>query len=129
MSGLMFVEGVVAFCNLEEFDIYQGKSTNNYTLTITLEPDGAQALEALGVVVKDYEGKGQRKFKSQYETPMSDAEGNDIDTKDLPYGSKVRVLFKAGKQHPNFGVPVYLSKVKVLELADENAEESVPSDF
>ena len=127
--ALQFVDGIVAFCNLESHDVYQGKTTGNYTLTVTLEADAAQALEALGVVVKDYNGTAQRKFKSQYETPMCDADGNDIDTKDLPYGSKVRVLFKAGKQHPTFGVPVYLSKVKVLELADESAEESVPSDF
>ena len=127
--ALQYVEGIVAFSNLEEFDVYQGKSTGNYTLTITLEPDAAQALEALGVVVKEYNGNAQRKFKSQYQTPMCDASGEDIDTVDLPYGSKVRVLFKAGKQHPQFGVPVYLSKVKVLELADESAEESVPSDF
>ena len=127
--ALQFVDGIVAFCNLESHDVYQGKTTGNYTLTITLEADAAQALEALGVNVKDYNGTAQRKFKSQYEVPMCDASGEDIDTVDLPYGFKVRVLFKAGKQHPQFGVPVYLSKVKVLELADESAEESVPSDF
>lgn len=121
MSELQFVEGVVAFSNLTQHDVYQGKDTGNYTLTITLDPQAAQALENQGVKLKDYNGTPQRKFKSQYKVGLIDAEDNKLELQEIPFGSTVRVLFKAGNSHPEHGTPVYMNKIRVLEMAEPEA--------
>ena len=74
-EAAQFVEGVVAFSNLLEHDVYQGKDTGNYTLTITLDAAAAQALESQGVKLRDYNGTAQRKFKSQFPVTVLPAEG------------------------------------------------------
>ncbi len=127
-NKLQFVEGIVAFSNLLEHDVYKGKSTGNYTLTIAVDQADATELEKQGVKLRDYKGTPQRKFKSQFPVAFYEANGERIaeaDRYEIPFGSRVRVLYKAGDSHPEFGVPVYLSAVKVLEKAEVEA----PEDF
>ena len=58
----MITEGTVAFASLKDHDVYQGKSTGKYTLTLTMSDSEAQKLEKEGVRVMSYEGNAQRKF-------------------------------------------------------------------
>lgn len=128
MTGIV-TTGVVAFSNLKDHDIYQGKSTGRYTLTITMDPAQAAVLEDMGVKVKDYEGKAQRKFASKYHVDILDMDGNEINT-EIPYGSKVRVLWKASDDsHPQHGVATYMNKVRVVELSDNMTDDEVPEEF
>jgi hypothetical protein len=115
------VEGVVAFSNLTKHDVYEGKDTGNFTLTLTMDAKAASLLEDNGVKVKDYEGKAQRKFKSQYAVDMIDAESEPVANRELPFGTTVRVLFVFGTAHPEHGVPVYMNKIRVLEMAAPEA--------
>lgn len=114
----MITEGVVAFESLREHDVYQGKSTGKYTLTLTLSDSEAEKLEKMGVKVKTYEGNGQRKFSSQYDVPVVDTEDNPFQGR-VNRGSKVRILWAEGKApHPVHGVSTYLNRVRVLELVE-----------
>ena len=113
-KAAMVITGVVAFSNLTQHDFYKGKDTGYYTLTITMDAENASKLEDAGVVVKDYEGKPQRKFKSQYTVDVIDAEDNPVEG-EIPFGSEVRLLYTTGDAHPEHGVPVYLNKVRVLK--------------
>jgi hypothetical protein len=82
-----------------------------------LEDAQADELAKKGVKLREYEGVKQRKFSTKYEVPMFDADGNDFSGR-LTRGSKVRVQYAEGKPHPVHGTSTYLSKVKVLELAE-----------
>ena len=117
------IEGVVAFSNVTKHDVYQGKDTGNFTLTITMGPKEASILEGAGVVIKDYEGKSQRKFKSQFPVDIIDTEDAPITGRELPYGTKVRVLYAYGPAHPEHGVPVYMNKIRVLEMGGAETPE------
>jgi len=120
------IEGVVAFSTVTKHDVYEGKDTGNYTLTINMDAPAASVLEDAGVKVKDYEGKPQRKFKSKYKVDVIDADDNPVEG-EIPYGSKVRVLYVFGNAHPQHGVPVYMNKVRVLEFAERTDE--TPDEF
>ena len=128
----MVVSGEVAFSNITEHDTYNGKSTGNYTLTLTLEPQEAQKLENMGVIVKQYQKddespvKLQRKFKSQYHVPVVDMDERPVGG-ELPYGTQVRVLWVTGEVSPEYGAPTYLQRVRVVEMAEP--ELSVPEEF
>ncbi len=122
----MIAQGTVAFESLNEHDIFNGQSTGKYTLTLTLDETSAQTLEGQGVKLKDYEGKAQRKFSSQYPVSVFDLEGKPF-LGQVTRGSKVRVQWKKGNTHPVHGTPPYLEKVRVLELAE--ASGSVDEDF
>ena len=111
------LEGNVAFANLDEHEMYQGQSTGKYSLVLSLEPADADTLANKGVKLREYEGTAQRKFSTKYEVPMYDADGAEF-TGRLTRGSKVRVQYAEGKPHPVHGTATYLSKVKVLELAE-----------
>jgi hypothetical protein len=111
------LEGNVAFANLDEHEEYQGQSTGKYSLVLSLEDAQADELANKGVKLREYEGVKQRKFSTKYEVPMFDADGNDFSGR-LTRGSKVRVQYAEGKPHPVHGTSTYLSKVKVLELAE-----------
>ena len=111
------LEGSVAFANLDEHEEYQGQSTGKYSLVLSLEPADADKLANQRVKLREYEGTAQRKFSTKYEVPMYDADGNDFSGR-LTRGSKVRVQYAEGKPHPVHGTSTYLSKVKVLELAE-----------
>jgi len=118
--------GTVAFSNLTEFDTYKGKPTGSYSLVITLEPSEVEKLENMGVRVRTYnnEEKGisakQRKFRSRYHVPVLDLDGHAVQG-EIPYGSKVRVLWKAGDMDEEHGLRTYLDKVRLVEVNEEAA--------
>jgi hypothetical protein len=122
----MIAEGTVAFESLKEHDVFNGQSTGKFTLTLTLDEKSATNLESEGVKIKDYEGKPQRKFSTQYTVPVFDLEGKPF-MGQVTRGSKVRVQWKKGNPHPVHGTPPYLEKVRVLELAE--AQGSTDEDF
>jgi len=111
------LEGNVAFANLDEHEVYQGQSTGKYSLVLSLEGADADMLAEKGVKLREYEGTKQRKFASKFDVPMFDAEGMDWRGR-LTRGSKVRIQYQEGDEHPVHGVSTYLNKVKVLELAE-----------
>jgi hypothetical protein len=112
------IEGIVNFSNVTQHDVYEGKDTGDYTVTITISEDDANQLSSKGVKIKDYKGAKQRKFKTQFDTlKVLDAEGNRYKG-EIPYNSLVRVKYKLGKPHPVHGVSTYMQAVKVLEEAE-----------
>ena len=126
MTGIV-TSGVVAFSNLTEHELYDGQSTGRYSLVITMEPNEASKLADMGVKIKEYDGKEQRKFASKYHVGVVDVDDRPV-TGEIPYGSKVRVLWKDGIPHPQHGVGTYLNKVRVIEFAENEGEEA-PSEF
>jgi len=129
------LSGTVAFSNINEFESYKGKSIDKYTLTISIADSDANKLSSAGVKVKTYtpdEGDPmkQRKFSSQFKVPLVNEDGEPMDLQgELPYGSKVRILWKEGKMHPEHGLSTYLNKIKVLELADIGMTEEEAEEF
>ena len=116
------IEGVVNFSHVTKHDVYNGKDTGDYTVTITISEEDANQLASNGVKIKDYKGAKQRKFKTQFDTlKVLDAEGNRHKG-EIPYNSRVRLKYKTGPAHPVHGTPVYLEAVKVLELAEVSEE-------
>ncbi len=111
------VEGICNFSHVTQHDVWNGQSTGNYTMTITMSEEDAANLAAQGVLIKDYEGKKQRKFKSKFDVSLYTAEGDKY-TGEVPYNSRVRLKFKTGPAHPVHGTPTYLEAVKVLEEAE-----------
>jgi len=125
---MAILEGIVAFESLRETDKFNGQDTGKYSVTLTLDDDDADKLEKLGVKLKSYEGKRQRKFASKYQPMVFDNSGHPY-SGSIPYGSKVRIVWTEGQEHPVHGVTPYLNKLKVIELADTNMEDGDPSDF
>jgi hypothetical protein len=123
MANSNYTNGIAAFVNLLETDKYNGQDTGKFSITLTMDEDEATVLENMGIKLKEYQGKAQRKFSTKYQVPVYDPEGNEIDTADLRYGSKVRLKWAEGRPHPVHGVSTYLSAVKVIEFA-EKAETS-----
>ncbi len=111
------LQGTVAFENLREFEVFNGQSTDKYSLVLTLDDPEAEELAKQGVKLREYEGAKQRKFSTKYPVDI-------IDTEDEPFrgrltrGSKVKILWASGKPHPVHGTPTYLNKVRVLEVAE-----------
>ncbi len=118
--------GVVAFSNLTEFDTYKGKPTGSYSVVVTMDDVEKGKLEDMGVLVKDYKGSAQRKFRSQFHVPVVDADNRPF-SGEIPYGSTVRLLWVAGDADPEFGLRTYLNKVRVVELSENSVED--PEDF
>ena len=117
-------EGTIAFGSLKEHDVYNGKSTGKYMIKLALEEIEAEQLRRMDVKVTDYEGVAQRKFSTNYEVDVLDKD-NEPYKGPLPRGSRVRVLWASGPPHPEHGTPTYMEKVRVLEVAEEDA----PEDF
>ena len=117
MKEQMITEGIAAFINLDQCDVYNGKDTGWFNITLNMEDAEAAKLEQAGVKVKVYKDQPQRQFKSKYPIKVVDEDGTEIN-KDFPFGSKVRVLWETGQPHPTYGVGTYLKAVKVLEMAD-----------
>lgn len=122
------LEGIVAFESLRETDKFNGQDTGKYSVTLTLDDKDADYLEKQGVKLKSYEGKRQRKFASKYQPLVFDKDGNTYGG-NIPYGSKVRIVWTEGAAHPVHGVTPYLNKLKVLELAVNDGSDDDPSDF
>ena len=127
MTGIV-TQGTVAFSNLTECEVYQGQSTGRYSVVVTMPEADASTLEDMGVKLKDYEGKAQRKFASKFHVDVLDMDSNPV-TGEIPYGSKVRLLWKPSEDsHPQHGVATYLNKVRVVEFAEIDTEDA-PEEF
>lgn len=113
--------GTVAFESLNQHEVYNGQSTGKYTLTLTMDESEGKVLEDMGVKMREYNGEAQRKFSSKYPVAILDNDDNPF-TGRVTRGSKVRVLWQDGKPHPVHGVPTYLNKVRVLEVAESHIE-------
>lgn len=114
----MYVEGEVAFCNLKEFDTYQGKSTDKYTITVKLDAANSDALTDAGVQVKDYKGTPQRKFATTYEVDIFNPDLSLWEKGEIPYGSKVKIMAKVSDDpYKDYGCSTYVNQVQVLEEA------------
>lgn len=111
------VTGKVAFVNLSEHEIYEGKSTGKYSIVLTLDDENAAKLEAQGVKLRTYEGTKQRKFASQYDVSVYELNGDEF-MGQVTRGSEVRVQYTLGKEHPVHSITPYLDKVRVVDLAD-----------
>ena len=123
--------GVVAFSNVTQHDVYKGKSTGKYTLTITMPDSEAQRLADMGVKVKDYVKEDgtvlkQRKFQTQYHVPVVTTD-DEVFSGEIPFGSEVRVAWIPGDTDPEYGTGTYLHKVRLVELAEGFVED--PEDF
>lgn len=116
----MLITGNVAFSSLTKYDEFNGQSTGAYTLTIQMDDSEAEALEAVGIRLKEYEGIPQRKFKSKFGIKVVDTEDRAF-TGEIPRGSKVRLSFQVGPEHPVHGPSTYLKAVRVLEVAEDSS--------
>jgi hypothetical protein len=74
------IEGLVAFSNVTEHEVYKEQSTGKYSLTITLDDDVADELSANGVKIREYQPEDkvfkQRKFTSKFDLRVIDANDN-----------------------------------------------------
>tara|TARA_R110002153_G_scaffold6512_4_gene29781 strand:+ start:1953 stop:2336 length:384 start_codon:yes stop_codon:yes gene_type:complete len=118
-----YTTGVAAFVNLVEHEIYEGKSTNNYSVKLTLDAEEAAKLEAHGVMLSDYKGTPQRKFKSQYNIRLVDIDKKPMSPAAVTYGSTLRVMYELGKPSPVYGVSPYAVAIQVLALNDLDDQE------
>ena len=116
------LEGLVAFENLDEHEMYQGQSTGKFSLVLSLDEPTAGTLSEAGVKLREYEGVKQRKFSTKYDVPVMDAEGNPFEGR-IGRGSKVRIMYAEGQPHPVHGTSTYLNKIKVLEVAEQEGGE------
>jgi hypothetical protein len=129
--SLSVTEGYIAFSHVLTEDQYQGQDVG-YNVTLCMDKEEAAKLSALEVIIKDYQGVAQRKFKSGYSIDILDDNGQAMSmTEELPRGTKVRVQWKHGNIHPQHGLATYANRVKVLEMGTgdipldfENAEET-----
>ena len=117
---MALIEGIAQFSHLVQTEEYNGQDTNKFSLTITVDEDSADMLQKSGVKLRTYEGQSQRKFASKFPVKI-------VDVNDQPFignvtrGSKVRLQYKEGPQHPVHGTSTYLTAVRVLELAEESS--------
>tara|TARA_B110000977_G_C11060149_1_gene485624 strand:- start:167 stop:532 length:366 start_codon:yes stop_codon:yes gene_type:complete len=114
--------GEAQFINLKSKEIYNGKETDYYTMVLTLDEDSVEQLRSANVPLKEYEGRFQRKFKSQTSPRLYEL-NNDEFIGDITRGSKVRVQYSLGQEHPVHGFAPWFSKIRVLELAAGDTEE------
>jgi len=122
------IEGKAMFVNIKETEVYEGKDTGRYTVTLTLNDETSNELSSKGVRLKSY-GEGadailQRKFASKYPVRVIDAEGEPI-AGDVPSGSTVRISYKYGNEHPVYGVPVYMDGIRVLEMGAAGVDAAI----
>ena len=113
------IEGKAMFVNVKATEVYEGKDTGRYTVTLTLNDETADELSKKGVRLKSYGERAdailQRKFASKFPVRVIDAEGETF-SGDIPSGSTVRISYKYGDEHPVYGVPVYMDGIRVLEM-------------
>jgi len=114
--------GKAVFINLASKEIFNGKETDYYTMTITLDDDSVKQLAQQGVKTKEYEGNQQRKFKS-YTSPKVYELNNDEFIGQVTRGSSVRIQYTLGPEHPVHGFAPYFSKIRLVELAEGESDE------
>lgn len=122
------IEGVVAFSNVTQHDVYNGQSTGKYSVTITMDDDVAEELASKGVKIKEYQPEDtvfkQRKFSSKFDLRVIDAEDNPY-SGEIPRNSRVRLLYNLGPAVGEHGASTYLNAIRVLEEATEEVAEAV----
>lgn len=116
------VEGTVAFCNLAQHEIYNGKDTEKYTILITFDEKTKDNLASKDIRVKEYNDKYQRKFTTRYPFKFNGETVEKID-KEIMWGSKVKIKFAYGNPSPVWGMATYIDSVDVLEDASQVREE------
>jgi len=120
------VSGKVAFSSVTKTDEYNGQDTGAYSVTVTLDDDSAESLGSEGIRLKEYEGTQQRKFKSKYPIEIYNMDDSDFQG-EIPRGSAVRLVFSKGPKHPTWGPSTYVTKVRVVEVAERG--DDTPDDF
>ena len=123
MSNL--ATGTIAFSNLTEHDVYNGKSTGKYNVVLRLDDAEAAKLAELGCKLKTYEGVEQRKFVTQYPVKVVDLDDKPV-VGELGKGSEVRVAFDTAPNEEH-GTTCYLTAVRVVSLAEVTGD--LPSEF
>ena len=122
------IEGLVAFSNVTEHEVYKDQSTGKYSLTITLDDDVADELSSNGVKIREYQPEDkvfkQRKFTTRFDLRVIDAEDKPY-SGEIPRNSRVRLLYNLGNQGGEHGIPVYMNAVRVLEEAPQEVAEDV----
>ena len=111
--------------NLTKHEVYQGQSTEKFSLQLALSEEQVEELNKQGVKTKQYEGQPLRKFSSRYAIDVFDKKGPVAaqDLQELPSGSKVRLEYVT-KKHPTAGEVPYAKRLMILEIAEEQAGES-----
>ena len=118
------ISGTVAFANLTEHEIYNGKSTGKYSVVLSLDDVDAEQLQDAGVKIRTYQNQAQRKFSTKFEEfPVIDNEGEPVSRGSVRYGDKVRIKYNLGKPHPVHGTSVYLQAVRVVEKGEAMGED------
>ena len=119
------INGVVAFANLTEHEVYNGSSTGKYSVVISLEdPAEVKKLEAEGVKVKEYKNTPQRKFTTKFEDfQVIDAEGEPLSRSSVRWGDKVRIKYNLGAPHPVHGCTPYMQAIRVVEKGEAVADD------
>ena len=113
------INGVVAFANLAEHEVYNGQSTGKYSLVLTLDDSEAEKLEKEGIKLKMYKNQAQRKFATKFEDfAVIDNDGEPVSRASVRYGDKVRVKYNLGNEHPVHCVAPYLQAVRVVEKGE-----------
>ena len=122
------IEGIVAFSHVTEHEEYNGKTTEKYSLTVTLDDEVADELASNGVKIKQYQPEDkvfkQRKFTTRFDLRVIDANDSPY-SGEIPRNSRVRLLYNLGNQGGEHGVPVYMNAIRVLEEAPQEVAEGV----
>lgn len=116
MSAQKIARGTVAFSNLTAHDVYRGKDTGKFALTVVLDDDSARELQTAGVKLKEYEGTFQRRFVTKNKPKVVDVDDMPIGS-ELPRGTVVRVLYSTGEPYDGH-VPVYMNAIRVVEMGE-----------
>lgn len=119
------IEGTVAFSNLKAHEVYDGKSTGKYSLTLTLDQDTAKKLSDQGVKLRDFEGTPQRKFTTNREIDIYNPDMSSWAGDEIPRKSKVKIQVRVGDAYKDFGNSAYVNAIQVIEKGDG----AVPDEF
>ena len=129
----MYAKGTVSFCHLTKHEIYEGVSTNKYSITIMLDEKSAEALSNAGVKIGEYQGKPKRKFTTTFDVQILNPDLSEWDKnsegkydREIRRGSEVNILAKVTEEpYKSYGCSAYVEKVHVLK----EPAETVPSGF
>jgi len=130
----MYASGTVSFCHLTEHEVYDGKTTGKFSITVMLDDKSAEALSDAGVKVGEYKGQPKRKFTTTFEDikifnpDLSEWKKGDSGRyeREIPRGSEVNILAKVTEEpYKDYGCSAYVDKVHVLK----EASAEVPTGF
>lgn len=116
------INGIVAFANLSEHEVFNGQSTGKYSVVLNLEEEDAKKLEAEGVKIKTYKNQPQRKFTTKFEDfQIIDNDGEPVARGSVRWGDKIRIKYNVGAPHPVHGSTPYLQAIRVVEKGEAQA--------